>query len=241
MSALELRLQRIGAWCGPVMIVLYGASVFGLARLFPPLSPTWSAEQIAGFLVDHKIVVRLGIAGALLTAAIAFPFLATIVLRIRRAEGRFGVLSATQLMAATVFVPALMFPFTVLAAAAFRPDTRPVEITLALSDVFWLMFIGIVGTLVTQNVTLAVATFVDTAVPATFPHWYGYFNVWVATLQLPGSVVVVFNDGPLAWNGVFAFYIPGGVALVLWPFVSTYVLLHGIRAEEQAVESVAAG
>lgn len=222
------------------MIVLYGASVFGLGRLFPPLSPTSSAEEIAGFLVDHKIVVRLGIAGALSTAAIAFPFLATLALRIRRAEGRFGVLSITQLLASAVYVPALMYPLTVLAAAAFRPDTRPAEITLALSDVFWLMFIGIVGTLVTQNITLAVATFADTATPATFPRWYGYYNLWAAILQLPGCVVVVFNNGPLAWNGIFAFYIPGAVAIAVWPIVSTYVLLGSIRAEEETAEPAAA-
>jgi len=220
------------------MIILYGTSISGLARLFPPQSPTSSAEEIADFLVDHKIMVRLGIAGALLTAVIAFPFLATIVQRIRRAEGRFGMLSLTQLFAGTVFVPALIFPFIVLAAAAFRPEVRPAEITLALSDVFWLMFIGIVGTLITQNITLAVAAFADTTTPATFPRWYGYFNLWVAILSLPGCVVVVFNNGPLAWNGVFAFYIPGAV-LTLWLFVSTYVLLRSIRAEQEAAEPVA--
>ena len=97
---MELTLQRIGAWAGTIMILLYGASFSGIAQLFPPLSPVSSADEIATFFTDHKLWVRFGVSGALLSAALALPFLATIVLRIRRAEGRFGMLSMTQLMAA---------------------------------------------------------------------------------------------------------------------------------------------
>lgn len=219
------------------MLVLYGTCFSGLAGMFPPLSPTASADEIADYYVDNKILVRLGVAGCILTAVIALPFLATIVQRIRRVEGHFGMLSMTQLFAATIFVPALLFPFLIMATAAFRPETRPAEITLALNDVFWLMFIGIVGTIVVQNITLAIASFIDngdgSGDPLTFPRWYGYFNLWVALLSLPGCVVVVFNDGPLAWHGVFAFYLPG-VALTLWIFTTTYVLLHGITAQQRA-------
>ncbi len=218
------------------MIILYGTCFSGLARMFPPLSPVWSAQEVSDFFVDHKIWIRIGIAGCLLTSVIALPFLATIVLRIRRIEGHWGMLTVTQLFAATIFVPALLFPFLVLAAAAFRPESRPPEITQALNDVFWLMFIGIVGTIIVQNITLAIAAFVDTTDPQTFPRWYGYFNLWVALLSLPGCVVVVFNDGPLAWHGVFAFYIPG-LALTLWLFSTTYVLLRGITAQQRAEQA----
>jgi hypothetical protein len=229
----ELRPQRIGAWCGTIMILLYGTCMSGLARLFPPISPVWSPTEVADFFVDHKIWIRIGIAGCLLTSVIALPFLATIVLRIRRIEGQWGMLSMTQLLAATIFVPALLFPFLVLAAAAFRPEGRSAEITQALNDVFWLMFIGIVGTIIVQNITLAIASFIDKTEPQTLPRWYGYLNLWVALLSLPGCVVVVFNDGPLAWHGVFAFYIPG-FALVVWLFATTYVLNRGIKAQQLA-------
>ena len=229
----ELTLQRIGAWCGTVMILLYGASFSGIAQLFPPLSPAAPADDIAAFFVDHKLWIRFGVSGALLSAVLALPVLAAIILRIRRGEGRWGMLSMTQLMAATVFVPALLFPQFFLGVAAFRPEERSAELTQALNDVFWLWFIGIVGTIIIQNLTLAVAAFIDKTDPPTFPRWYGYLNLWVATLSLPGCVVVVFNDGPLAWDGVFAFYIPG-LVLVIWLFSTTAVLLNSIKAEQQA-------
>ncbi len=203
----------------------------GIAQLFPPLSPVSSADEIATFFTDHKLWIRFGVSGALLSSVLALPFLATIILRVRRAEGGWGMLSITQLMAATIFVPALLFPQVFLGVAAYRPEERSAELTKALNDVFWLWFIGIVGTIIVQNVTLAVAAFVDTTDPPTFPRWYGYLNLWVATLSLPGCVVVVFNDGPLAWNGVFAFYIPGLVLLV-WIFATTAVMLKSIRGEQ---------
>jgi hypothetical protein len=229
--AVELTLQRIGAWLGVIMIILYGASFSGIAQLFPPLSPESSANEIAAFFTDHKLWIRFGVSGALLSSVLALPFLATIILRVRRVEGGWGMLSMTQLMAATIFVPALLFPQLFLGAAAYRPEERSAELTQALNDVFWLWFIGIVGTIIVQNLTLAIAAFVDKTDPPTFPRWYGYLNLWVATLSLPGCVVVVFNDGPLAWNGVFAFYIPG-LVLVVWLFSTTAVLLKSIKAEQ---------
>jgi hypothetical protein len=235
----ELKLQRVGAWAGTVMIVLYGTSFSGIAMLFPPLSPTASADDIATFFIDNKLWVRFGVAGSILTATIALPFLAALVQRMRRAEGRFGMLSMTQLFAATIFVPALLFPMLFLAAAAFRPEQRSPELTQALNDVFWLWFIGIVGTIVIQNITLAIASFTDKSDPPTFPRWYGYLNLWVATLSMPGCVVVVFNDGPLSWSGVFAFYIPGFV-LVIWLLATTFVMLKSIKAQEAAESQLAA-
>ena len=74
-------------------------------------------------------------------------------------------------------MPVFIFPLMVLAAAAYRPAERSPEITQALNDLFWLTFVGIVGTIVLQAVVLAVASFADRTEPATFPRWYGYLNI----------------------------------------------------------------
>ena len=67
-----------------------------------------------------------------------------------------------------------------------------------------------------QNTTLAVAAFVDNTDPPTSPRWYGYFNLWVATLSLPGCVVVV------------------------WMFTTTYVMLRSIGAQQTAEKQLVA-
>jgi hypothetical protein len=65
--------------------------VAGIAQLFPPLSPVSSADEIATFFTDHKLWIRFGVSGALLSSVLALPFLATIILRVRRAEGGWGM------------------------------------------------------------------------------------------------------------------------------------------------------
>jgi hypothetical protein len=147
---MDLKLQHIAAWGGIVMLALFFVFFMLIGGLIPPLSPTSSAKDIADFLIANKLRVRVGLAFSLLGACVAFPFLATICLRVRRVEGKWGVLSVTQIFAGVIFVPGFLFPMMVLAAAAFRPEQRDPQITQALNDVFWLMFVGIVGTLVVQ-------------------------------------------------------------------------------------------
>jgi hypothetical protein len=235
---MDLRLQRIAAWGGIAMLALFFVFFMLIAKLIPPLSPTSSAQQIADFLTANKLRVRVGLALSLLAACVALPFLSTICLRVRRVEGKWGVLSVTQVFAGVIFVPGFLFPMMVLSAAAFRPEQRDPEITQALNDVFWLMFVGIVGTLVVQAVVLTTASFLDRTEPATFPRWFGYLNAWYALLALPGGAVMVFNDGPLAWNGVFAFWIPL-VAFSVWMIAVTVVMLQSIGAQQAAERALA--
>jgi hypothetical protein len=230
---MDLKLQRIAAWGGIVMLALFFVFFMLIAKLIPPLSPTASAQSVADFLIANKLRVRVGLAFSLLAACVALPFLATICLRVRRVEGKWGVLSVTQIFGGVIFVPGFLFPMMVLSAAAFRPDERDPQITQALNDVFWLMFVGIVGTLVVQALVLTTASFIDRTEPGTFPRWFGYLNAWYALLALPGGAVMVFNDGPLAWNGVFAFWIPL-VAFSVWMIAVTVVLLQSISAEQAA-------
>lgn len=213
------------------MLALFFITFMLIGGLIPPLSPTSSAQETAQFMIDNKLRLRLGIALTLIAACVAMPFLAEICLRIRRIEGKWGVLSVTQILALAVFVPGFLFPLMVLAAATFRPDGRPAEITQALNDVFWLMFVGLVGTLIVQTVVLAIATFIDRTEPITFPRWFGYLNIWYALLATPGGAVVIFNDGPLAWNGAFAFWIPL-VAFTVWVMAVTVVMDRSIRSEQ---------
>jgi hypothetical protein len=51
--------------------------------------------------------------------------------------------------------------------------------------------------------------------------------------------VVIFNDGPLAWNGVFAFWIPFA-AFGVWITSVSVVLIQSIKAEQAAQPVTAA-
>jgi hypothetical protein len=85
---------------------------------------------------------------------------------------------------------------------------------------------------------LIVAIFHDRSAAAVFPRWLGFFNLWVALLLLPASMIIFFKTGPFAWTGVIGFWIPAAVFGV-WYIVMTVVLLRAIRDEAAADERAA--
>ena len=105
----------------------------------------------------------------LLGVCVALPFLAVLCLRVRRIEDKWGVLSLTTIFCGVIVVPGFLFPLMIAATAAFRPEQRSPEVTQTLNDVFWLMFVGIVGTLVVQALVLATANVHRPHRPADLP------------------------------------------------------------------------
>jgi hypothetical protein len=59
---MDLKLQRIAAWGGIVMLALFFVFFMLIAKLIPPLSPTASAKDITDFLIANKLRVRVGLA-----------------------------------------------------------------------------------------------------------------------------------------------------------------------------------
>lgn len=61
-------------------------------------------------------------------------------------------------------------------------------------------------------------------------------NLWLFVLLLPGQMIFFFETGPLAWNGVLAFYLPFAV-FGLWFPIAFWVLrraVQGVEAEREA-------
>jgi hypothetical protein len=239
-SAYDFKLQRIGAWSGIVMLVAFFITFAVIGGLIPPLSPTASAQDIAHYLAEHKLRVRLGaVSLGLYAPCIALPFLAAVTLRIHRIEGKWGILSVTNIFAGAILIPSFLIPTMLLSAATFRPGQISPEITQALDDAFWLMYVGTVPNLVVQAIVLAIAAFSDRTEPRTFPRWYGYLNIWYAILVAPGAAVEIFNEGPLSWNGAIGFWVPLP-AYSTWMIATSVVILKGVKAE-QAARQIANG
>lgn len=214
-------------------MVLFFLAFMVIGRLIPPIPPTWNAQQVTQFFIDHKMRIRVGITLSCLVVTIWYPFLGTLCVRVRRAEGRWGPLSITELFASGALLIAFWVPLLLLGVAAYRPESRPPEITHAINDMFWLVFIALVEVTVAQAIPLIILPFIDRNDPPTFPRWFGYFNAWYALLVSPGACVIIFNNGPLAWNGIFAFWIPA-VIFGAWFIVTPVVIIRSLNAEQAA-------
>jgi hypothetical protein len=117
--------------------------------------------------------------------------------------------------------------------AAFRPE-RAAEITYTLNDAAWIVTVIPFSPALMQNLIIATAILIDRRPDPVFPRWLAYFNIWVAIGFLPGGLLPFFKSGPLAWNGLFVFWLAGSV-FVAWFAVMTFMLLRAIRREAPAL------
>jgi hypothetical protein len=235
---MHVTIEKAAAWLGLAMLGGFFVMFWGIAGLIPPMSPSYSAEQVAAIYSEHHLRIRIGMAMMILLAFLFAPFFALMSRQVRRIEGYWGVMSLTQILLSVTFPFGFALCAIFATAAAYRPDRNP-DVTQALNDVFWFIFVGLVGPLITQVVILAFAVFIDKRQVPSFPRWFGYFNIWYAILGVPGCAIYLFKTGPLAWNGMFAFWIPLTV-FVIWMVVTGVMLVRAVdveAAERSAAEA----
>jgi hypothetical protein len=102
----------------------------------------------------------------------------------------------------------------------------------------WFFFIAPVGTIVVQNLCLAVSIYLDERPTPIFPRWVAHFNVVAALLLIPSAFSILYKTGPLAWDGEISFALRNAV-LVIWAVVMFFVLLGVVNRQADERESLA--
>lgn len=223
------KVQLACAWCGPLFAVVFFAGML-MSGLLPPPSPGRTPAEVAHFWGTHTDLKRFGLFVMMIAAGLTAPFGAVIATQIRRIEGGSGPMTFTQLLGAALGVLAILVPVFVFTATAFRPDRNP-GTTQALDDIAWLPFIMNFPPAMMQALSMAVATLgAPRDRPAVFPRWFGYYNIWVTVLFIPGGLVTFFKHGAFAWNGLLAFWLPA-VVFGSWFVVIAVVLMKAIKAQ----------
>lgn len=235
---MHVTIEKASAWLGVAMLGGFLVMTWFIAGLIPPMSPALTAEQTARIYSDHDLRIRIGLALMILFAWLFVPFFALLARQVRRIEGYWGVMSLTQVILSVTFPFGFSLCGLFAVAAAYRPERNP-DVTQALSDLFWFIFVGLVGPLTTQVVILAFCVFIDRRPVPSFPRWFGYFNIWYAVLAVPGCAVFLFKTGPLAWDGMFAFWIPLTV-FCIWMVVTAIMLTKAVDVEAAEREARAA-
>lgn len=229
--------QRLCVWSGIVGVVFWAVGFWLFAGFVPPPSPMRSAVEVAAMYESRRNAIRVGLLLACLGSAFFTPYFAVISVQLRRIEGRLAPLAWAQLGLAAILCLEFIYPSMILEVAAFRGNRTVAEIQL-LNDVGWILFIGTTTTGLAQWVVIGIAILRDTREDPILPHWAGYLSIWTGVLFFPGCLCVFFKDGPLAWNGVFTWWIPA-TAFVVWMSAMTYVLLRviGKQGDEGVKES----
>jgi hypothetical protein len=214
-------------WCGPAGILLWLIGFVALGGLIPPPRPSSSAQTIQQFYQANANGIRAGLVLTMIGGTLTAPWVAAISTQLKRIEGRYSPMSYTQLGLGMLGVLLFIFPVMTMQVAAFRPDRDPSQILL-LNDLAWIPFVGVWTCAALQNVAIAVAIFHDKD-EKVFPRWVGYFNVWMALLFCPGSLLYFFKDGPFAWNGALSWWLVV-VAFCAWFVVMFFAMRRAIQS-----------
>lgn len=228
-------MQKTMVLCGVAFIFLVFPS-FVMTGLLPPISPLHNADEVAHFWASNTGLKRMGLVLMLATAGLQAPFIALIAVRIRQMErSRYSPLAYTQLIAGGSAVMAIILPAFVFAAASFRPERDP-QITQALNDLGWLLFV--MNWPAHAVLCLVIGFAIFGAKIEIWPRWLGYCNILCAFVIAAGGLVVLFKDGVFAWNGLLAFWL-AATFFGVWFLVMAWQLWTTIQASESDAAATA--
>jgi hypothetical protein len=229
---MDRRLLLVCAWCGPLFALLFAIGFAVLAGFLPPPSPNDSAAKIVSMYRDHRDAIRFGTVFMMLGTPFIAPWGAVIAAQTRRTERGFPVLACIQLVCVGVVVLTIAVFVLIWAVASFRAGAVSADTTQTLNDIAFFLLLFDYSPFCLWCLTIAVAILRDRSDVPVFPRWAGYVNLWVVAMSLPGGLIVFFKTGPLAYDGLIAFYFPV-VIFFVWLVTMTVVTIAAIKAQDE--------
>lgn len=226
------KMNTFGGWCGMLYFPSVALGWFVLGGYFPLHAPTDTEVQIASFYQDGLFSKRIGLIILMWSAICLMVFASAVSNQLSRIEGHFGPLSGMMLLGGYAGAMVGFYPGLWWLTAAYRPE-RSAELVHLLNDVGWLQLVGGVSMVMTMYIAVTVASFMDDRKVPTFPRWTGYFSCWVLVMFIPGQLLFHFHEGPFAWNGILAFWVPGGLYFAWFTIIGYLVVKASSREKQQ--------
>ena len=211
-------------WIGLIGIVFFGIGFWTLREFVPPPSPETGAASVASRYLDNAMGIRLGSVFALLGATLIIPLFAAVSAAILRMSTHSYTLAFTQLACGVIALALPLIVIILYATLVFRPERASEDVYL-LHDFAWLMLVAVAPPPSLQALTIGWAILSDRREPTVFPRWVGFFCLWVGILLIPGMFAIFFKNGPFAWDGILAFWLPfaiffGWLGVLAWKIIS---------------------
>ena len=220
------RVHKFCAWSGTLCLVVMAIGMIAIAGFVPTRSPGESAVETAQFIIDNRTRIRWGMIVSMFASSLLMTYAVSMAIHMRRIEGRFPALAMIQFGLGAIFVLEFIYLLFFWETATFRVDRAP-ELVQLLNDMAWIPFVGLTSTAVVQVACFGIAVLLDRRAKPIFPRWLGYYNLWVALMFMPGTFNVFFHDGPLAWNGIIAWYMPLAV-FASWLIINPIFLSRAV-------------
>lgn len=225
--------ELIMLWALPAVVIIWASTFFLFPGFVHPMSPTMSADEVAGFYRDETARIRYSMILFNWFGVGLIPTVVLLTMQVRKMAHRTPVLSYCLIACAggppTLFLIANMFWLL----GSFRPERSP-ELTQLLNDLAWVTFTVLVPYLIAQCLVLALAIYWDRRDRPVFRPWVAHFNLLIAVALMSAAFGAVTFEGPLAWDGVLSFWVKN-IAIAVWIVVMGAVLAQNIRRQRAEV------
>ncbi len=201
--------HRLALWVGgPLMTVLYILGWLVLGRMIPTPSPSWTAPQLAGWIVEHKPGITFGCVLMIAGCGLWGTWVAAISVWTFRTESRFPVLTFTQLICVAAGLVFFMFDTLFWSVAVFRAGETDPAITQQMWDVGWFGFLFTITVYIAWAVAWALGVLLNPPEHQMFPRWAAYVTFGSVMCWSPGLLVIFFKSGPFSYAGALGMWLP---------------------------------
>lgn len=219
--------MRFFVWSG---VVLVAATIVGfgvLMNMVPPPSPSDSPEETLRWVQDHQTSMLVGCAIVTFFWSFWVTWCAPLVLYIRRMERAplLTVAAVANVGGGAAVITIIAVAWTVM---AFRAEDA--LIVQAFNDLGFFLFLYTWPPFAIFMVIIATAILRNPYAEQPFPRWVAWYNLYAAFMMAPASFMGLFKDGPLAYDGVLAFWLVA-IDFFVWMLVMSWVLLRRIDAD----------
>jgi hypothetical protein len=227
-------LMRLAVWTGLLLVLMTVIGFGWLMHMVPPPSPSDSKQETLRWVSEHQTSILIG--AALVTFFWSFwvTWAAPIILYIRRME-RVPLLTFVTLAnvgGGASVITTIAVAWTVM---AFRAEDA--AIVQAFNDLGFFLFLYTWPPFGILMVIIAIAIFRDVNPEPIFPRWVAYYNLYAAIGMAPASFMGLFKTGPLAYNGILAFWVVA-VDFFVWMVVMSVVMMKLIAKDERRLQEL---
>ena len=215
----QIKIKKLGVISGILFLTLWGSGLAVLIQWLPPLSPLIDGKTAFEQMQENYAFHMFGVILMTIFSVMYLPWTVLLSEFIKPIEAPSTFVSNTQIVAGVLATVTFFIPPFLWGAAAYR--MREPEITQALLDAGWLIFITGIGPFILQYVALAYAILNDKRAVPAFPRWIAYLQIFISMSFLPAVIPYYVKTGPFAWNGVFVWWLPACV-FAIWYFSMLY-------------------
>ena len=226
----DLKLQYLAAWCGPIFLAGYLLSFGLLGHNHPPPSRAWSPQELVDrYFVPFRGQIMVGMIICMVVGVFYLPWAAAMSRVMLRKEHHQPLLSNISLLGGGITAWILAeFPGKILHAAHYGA-AHPVLQQSIWREAWWIydMTYMITGF---EMIAVGIYALTDRSESPVWPRWAGWFAIGGALSFVPESVLPYAGSGPFAVNGLWNFFVafPWWLA---WFGVFTYYMIRYVGQE----------